>query len=99
DVSCQKRLGTKPHALSLGLVDAILLTFAPNVVLELGNQGEDAHDQLAGAGTGVDRGIGNRLEGDTSLNELRENAIEARWRTSQPIKLGDKESVPVPQVL
>ena len=35
----QNRLWTKPHPLSLGLVDAVLLTLSADVILELG---EDA---------------------------------------------------------
>src|SRR4029079_11969074 len=46
DLSRQDRLGTEPHPLSLGLVDAVLLALSADIVLEFCNQGEDAHDQL-----------------------------------------------------
>src|SRR5262249_15255428 len=48
------------------------------------NQGEDTHDQLAGAGAGVDRGIIHHLEDNASLNELRDNAIEVGLKRIKP---------------
>ena len=38
------RLPPKLHASVLGFGDAVHLTFATNIVLELGYQGKDAHD-------------------------------------------------------
>src|SRR4029077_3094462 len=58
------RLGTEPNASRLGLVDSILLTLAADIVLKLGNQGQNSHDQLASARACVNRRIVNHLELD-----------------------------------
>src|SRR4029077_17934889 len=70
------RLPPKLHASVLGFCYAIHLTFATNVVLELGDQGKDAQDELASAGRGVDRGIIHDLEANALLSELGNDAIE-----------------------
>src|SRR5262245_62902609 len=57
-----------------GLGDAVHLVLAPYVILELGNQGKDAHDQLAGARRGVDRWVIHDLEADALLGELGNDA-------------------------
>ena len=49
--------GPEPNASRLGLVDSILLAFAADIVLELGNQRQNAHDELAGARACVNGGI------------------------------------------
>ena len=61
---------TELHASILGFRNTIHLTFSPNVVLELGNQGEDAHDELTRTGRGVDRRIIQHLEACALLGEL-----------------------------
>ena len=71
-------LATELHASILGFGDAVHLTFSPNVVLELGNESEDAHDELTRTGRGVDRGVIQNLEADSLLGELGNDAIEVR---------------------
>ena len=75
-VEPQKRLGTEPRPLGLGLVDPGLFSLPADVVLKLGDQGKDAHDQLAGACAGVDGGIIDHLEGYSLLGQLRDNAVK-----------------------
>ena len=53
-VGQKKRFAPEPHASFLGLGDAIHLALMADVVLELCNQRQDAHDQLAGARACVD---------------------------------------------
>src|SRR6476661_5176351 len=56
-----------PRSLALAMPS---ISLSPDVILELGNQGKDAHDEFAGAGCGVDRGIIQHLEIDALLGEL-----------------------------
>ena len=47
-------LGPNLTPSAFGLVDAVLLSLPADVVLKLGDEGQDSHDQLAGARAGVD---------------------------------------------
>src|SRR6478752_3735068 len=96
---CQYRLGSKPNASRLGLIDSILLALAANIVLELGNQRQDAHDKLAGARACIDRGIVEHLELNAPLRQFGDNAIKVGGRTGQAVELCDHERVAFPQIL
>ena len=50
---------TELHASILGFRNTIHLTFSPNVVLELGNQGEDAHETRSDAKGTDAQGLGS----------------------------------------
>src|SRR5262245_13732046 len=78
NIGGQDRLRTKPHPPGLGLVDAVLLALSADVILELGNQREDTHDQLAGARACVDAWVIEHFESYTSRGKLRDNAVEVR---------------------
>src|SRR6478672_8917423 len=93
---CQYRLGSKPNASRLGLIDSILLALAANIVLELGNQRQDAHDKLAGARACIDRGIVEHLELNAPLRQFRDNAIKVGGRTGQVVELCDHQRVAFP---
>ena len=58
----QLALAPELHPSIFGLGDPVHLALTANVVLELGNESEDAHDELAGTGGGVDRGVIQNLE-------------------------------------
>ena len=62
-----------PRSLALAIPSICL---AADVILELCNQSQDAHDELAGARAGVDRGIIDHLEADAFLGKQRDDAIE-----------------------
>src|SRR4029077_781851 len=66
----QYRLGTEPNASRLGLVDSILLALAADIVLELGNQGQNTHDELAGARACVNRWVVEHFELDASPRQF-----------------------------
>ena len=72
-------LAPKLHAAILGLGNPIHLTLSPDVILELGDQGQDTHDELAGARRGADRGIIHDLEADTLLTDLRDPHLVFLW--------------------
>ena len=83
-------LASELHPSVLGLGDAIHLALSPNVVLELSDQGKDAHDELAGTGRGVDRRIIQNLEADALLGDFRNNPVKVRGRPGQSVDLGDE---------
>jgi hypothetical protein len=49
-------LPAKLHAPISRFGNSVHLPFTPDVILELGNQRKNAHDELPGAGSGVDGG-------------------------------------------
>jgi hypothetical protein len=53
----QERPATETDPTVASVFDAIHLPFSANVVLELSNQRQDAHNKLAGTGAGVDRWV------------------------------------------
>ena len=61
----KRRLTPEPNTSISGFGDAIHLTFMADVVLEFGNQRQDAHNDLAGARGGIDGWVVDHLEGNT----------------------------------
>jgi len=72
------QLAAKVNTSLLSLGDAIHLTLAPNVVLELSYQRQDTHHQLAGAAGGVDRRVIHHSKGHAFIGQLRDDAAEIR---------------------
>jgi hypothetical protein len=75
-------LPTELHAPILGLSDSIHLPFSPSIILELGNQSKDAHDEFTGAGSGVDRRIIQHLEAHALLGSEVERARRSIFVTN-----------------
>ena len=53
-------MGAAPRPPFFSLGYPVHLSLPPNIVLKLGNQSEDAHNELARARSGVDRGMSMR---------------------------------------
>jgi len=66
----------KLHAPISRFGNSVHLPFPPDVILELGNQRKNAHDELPGAGSGVDGWIVTDFKGDPFLRQLRNDAIK-----------------------
>jgi integrase len=100
-VVSQFALAAKLHASILGLGDPVHLSFAPDIVLELCNQRQDAHDQLSRAGGRVYRGIIRDFERNALLRQLRWSDInfnKATLRVAQVVELvGGKVTVKEPK--
>ena len=69
---------TELHASILGFRNTIHLTFSPNVVLELGNQRQDPHDELSGGGSRIDRRVIYYFEAGALLGDFGNDPIEIR---------------------
>jgi hypothetical protein len=72
----QDRLATEPNPFVQGEPDAVHLPLAANVILEFGNESEDAHDELAGARGCVDAWVIDHLEGYSLLGGSRDDAVK-----------------------
>jgi hypothetical protein len=70
------RLYSEAHSSLLRLGDPIKLALAPDVVLELGDQRQDAHHQLAGPRGGINAWFVDHLELDALGLKLSDNAAE-----------------------
>src|SRR5690606_15876476 len=85
------KLGTSADpAFSPGLGYAFHLTFAAYLRLELRDQRQYAHDELAGSRRGIHGGIVQHLETDAPIVEVSHDLVEVRCRASEPVELGDK---------
>lgn len=67
--------------------------FSDQAALELGDAGEDRHDELSACGRRVRPGLGQRAEADSLLGELIHNVQKIPRRTRQAIKAGDDHHV------
>src|SRR6185312_335230 len=72
------RLGAEPRPPFFSLGYPVHLSLPPNVVLKLGNQREDSHNELACAGGRVDRRIVQDLEGNSFVGQERNNPVKIR---------------------
>jgi hypothetical protein len=61
---------------SLALAIPSIWRFAANVILKLGDERQDAHNQLAGPRRGVDGRIISDLEGYALFCEFRDDPVE-----------------------
>jgi hypothetical protein len=66
----------KLHAPISRFGNSVHLPFPPDVILELGNQRKNAHDELPGARSRVDSGIIGDFKGHLLLRQLRNDAIK-----------------------
>ena len=91
-------VATEPHAPILRFGDSVHLPLSADVILELCDQRQDAHDELAGARTCVDWRTIQHLELNTLLAKLR-YAVEIRGGARQAVKFRHQQCVAFAQIL